>query len=815
MRVAALALTLGCFLGLALPAANAQVSVWTYHNDLSRDGENTNEVILNLTNVNSTTFGKLFSYPVDGCVYAEPLYVPDLSLQGQTHNVLFVETENNTVYAFDANSAGASGGLLWKTNLGPAAVTTAPGIYTNRLFGTRYNGDAYTDIMPKVGITGTPVIDIQSDTMYVDAFTGVVGGGMTNYFHTLHALDITTGQERSFSPVTVSASIAGKGVDSSGGKVTFNAEQQNQRAALTLVGGIVYVCYAGYADTDPYHGWIIGYNETNLVQLTNYVFNTTPNATTSVFGGNAGEAGIWMGGGGLAVDANTNLYFETANGSFSATNNSSGIDYGDSFIKLTTTNGFHLSDYFTPWEQATWQANDTDLGSGGLLLLPDEPGNFAHELVGSGKAGEIFVVNRDQFTTGNDHFDSSKPDDFVAQTNISKIGASFDTPAYFNGRIYYAGSGDNLKSFAVTNGALADNTVVSDPARNFSFPGATPGISANGTNNGIVWALQMTGSPGNVATLIAANATNVATELYTSGNVASRDQLGVGVKFAVPAVADGEVFAGSSNSVSIFGLLAGTFSFGAQAYSVQENGANAIITVNRLGGTNGAAQVSYATTVGGTASNGTDYSGVSGALTWTNGESDAKTFTVPILTNTVVESNVTVNLVLSNPTNSASAIGVQSTATLTIIEPAIDAWKLYYFGANANDAAIAADSADPENDGIPNLLAYAYAFDPLIVNTNPFTCKVSGSTFQLDFPRNTLAGDISYSVQSSWNLNTWSNLMTYSAASGWVADFAGVTASESSTNGTPPEQFVNVAITISTNLPSGSPEQFLRLAVQR
>ena len=197
------------------------------------------------------------------------------------------------------------------------------------------------------------------------------------------------------------------------------------------------------ADTDPYHGWIIGYNETNLVQLTNYVFNTTPNATMAVFGGNAGEAGIWMGGGGLAVDSNTNLYFETANGSFSATNNSSGADYGDTFIRLSTTNGLHLTDYFTPWEQATWQANDTDLGSAGVLLLPDQSGSFAHELIGSGKAGEIFVINRDQFTTGNNHFDSSKPDDFVVQTNIAQIGAAFDTPAYFNGRIYYAASGGN------------------------------------------------------------------------------------------------------------------------------------------------------------------------------------------------------------------------------------------------------------------------------------------------------------------------------------------------------------------------------------
>ncbi|MGH7941897.1 MAG: Calx-beta domain-containing protein [Limisphaerales bacterium] len=803
-----------CCLAMALPVANAQVSVWTYHNDNFRDGQNTNEIILNLTNVNSTTFGKLFSYAVDGCVYAQPLYVPNVSIQGQRHNVLFVETENDSVYAFDANSAGASGGLLWKDNLGPAAVTTIPGVFTNQNFGTRYNGDAYTDIMPQVGITGTPVIDTNSGTLYVDAFTGIVSGGTTNYFHTLHALDITTGRERSFSPVTVSASVAGAGVDSSGGKVTFNAQQQNQRAAMTLAGGILYVCYAGYADTDPYHGWIIGYNETNLVQPTNYVFNTTPNATTSVFGGNAGEAGIWMDGDGLAVDANTNLYFETANGSFSATNNSKGIDYGDSFVKLATTNGLRVTDYFTPWDQATWAADDQDVGSAGLMLLPDESGKFAHELIGASKAGEIFMINRDEFTTGNNHFDSTRHDDFVVQTNIGKIGASFDTPAYFNGRVYYAGVGDYMKSFAVTNGALADNTVVSNLNRNFSFPGATPGVSAHGTNSGIIWALQMSAA-GSPATLVAAKATNIASELYTSADVASRDQLGVGVKFAVPTVADGEVFVGSSNSVSVFGLLAGTYSFSSPAYGAQENGTDATITVNRLGGTNGAAQVSFATVAGGTASAGVDYSAVSGVLHWTNGESDAKTFTVPILTNTVVESNVTVNLALSNSTNPASAIGLQSTAQLTIIEPAIDAWKLYYFGINANNAAIAGDSADPEDDGIPNLLAYAYAYDPLLVNTNPFACKVSGNRFQLDFPRNTSASDITYAVESSLDLINWSNLMTFTAASGWVADFPGVTAFESSTNGNAPNQSVNVAITISTNLASSAPRQFLRLEVHR
>jgi hypothetical protein len=665
VRVPALILFASCLEFASLPAV-AQVSVLTYHNNNQRTGLNTNETILNLTNVTSTRFGKLFTCAVDGCVYAQPLYVPNLNIAGQgKHNVLFIATENSTVYAFDANSAGASGGLLWETNLG-AAVLTTTATFTNKNFGTRYNGGAYTDIIPKVSITGTPVIDTNSGTLYVDEFIGIVGGGVTNYCHYLHALNITNGTELSFSPVVVTASVAGTGVDSVNGKVTFNAKQENQRCALTLLGGIVYVAYAGYADTDPYHGWIIGFSTTNLAQLTNYVFNTTPNATTATFGANAAEGGLWMGGGGLCVDNNSNIFFMVGNGSFSATNNSGNTDYGDSFIKLTTTNGLAVADYFTPWNQTNLQANDTDLGSGGLMLLPDQTGTFPHEMLGAGKQGQIYVINRDQFTTGNNHYDRTNVFDFIVQTNLAQIKSSFDTPAYFNGRIYYAASGDNLKAIAVTNGALADNTILTNKIHTFNFPGATPSISANRTNNGIVWAIQMPATLGNPGTLIACNATNVATELYTSTNNVSRDQLGAGVKFAVPTVADGEVFVGTSNSVSVFGLLAGTFSFGPAAYSVKESSTNVTITVNRIGGTNGAVQISYATAAGGTAQNGVDYTGISGVLNWTNGESVSKSFSVPVLGNSMAQSNVTVNLALSNPTNSASALGTQPTAVLTI-----------------------------------------------------------------------------------------------------------------------------------------------------
>ncbi len=791
--------------------AQAQVAVWTYHYDNQRMGQNTNETILTPYNVNSTTFGKLFSYPVDGYVMAEPLYVPNVNIPGRgTHNVVFIATEHDTVYAFDANSAGTNGGLLWSTNLGSSAVTTIVGGFTNRNFGTRYSNNSFTDIEPEVGITGTPVIDTRSGTLYVNAFTGEVGGGVTNYFHTLNALNITDGTEQPYSPVRVTASVAGTGVDNVGGVVTFNPKQENQRSALTLAGGILYLNYAGYGDTDPYHGWIIGYNPTNLVQLTNYVFNTTPNSASADFGDNAGEGGIWMGGGGLAVDENTNLYFATANGIFNFTNVSGVTEFGDCIMKLSTTNGLHVADYFAPWNQATLQALDQDLGSGGVLILPDQPGPYPHELLVTGKQGENYVLNRDQFTADNEHYDSTNLYDFVVQTNMGAVNGSFDTPAYFNGHVYYACNNDYLSHFDVNNGQLTHFPVSSDRNRTFPFPGATPCVTANGVNNAIVWTLAM-GSP---QLLVANPANGVYTELYSSDLAGTRDQLASGAKFAVPTIADGEVFAGGSNSVSVFGLLGGTFSFSTAAFTAPQAYTNATITVNRLGGINGAAQVSYTTTVGGSAIAGINYIAVSGVLNWDAGESGPKTFSVPVFNDGLADANLTVNLALSNPTNSASALGVQPDAVLTIIASPTSLWKLAQFGANANTPT-ADDTADPDHDGMPNLLEYAYAANPLVAGTNPFTGQLSGDQFQLRFPRNTCASDISYFIQSSGDLHFWSNILTYTAVSGWITNQSGATVSESASNGIPPNQFVYVTATTSTNATSSPTNQFLRLEIHR
>ena len=345
------------------------VNVLTWHNDLSRDGLNSNEVTLTPANVNSSQFGELFSYVVSGQVYAQPLYVSGLSIPGVgVRDVVFVATMTNDVYAFNADSnSGVGGGLLWHVNMGtPAAVP-------NSFFGNRYGPDHDTN--PYVGIVSTPVIDLATGTMYLDAFTNDVPG-QNSYSHHIHALDITTGADK-VTPMLVAASVHGNGVGGDGTTVTFSAEQQIQRSAITLLNGVVYVSYAAYADTDPYHGWVLGFNESTL-QLVS-VFNTTPNLDTDA---HEGEGGIWQAGAGLASDG-VRLYALIGNGDFNATVG----DYGDSFIAIapdssTITNpningyGLALSDFFTPYNEQALSDADADLGSGGSLLLPDQPGRI-------------------------------------------------------------------------------------------------------------------------------------------------------------------------------------------------------------------------------------------------------------------------------------------------------------------------------------------------------------------------------------------------------------------------------------------------------
>ena len=522
------------------PAAAPPVALLTYHNDNTRQGANTNELILTPQNVNTNNFGRLFTYPVDGHVYAAPLVMTNVAIPGQgIRNVVYAATEHDTVYAFDADSnQGTNGGLLWHTNLGVSAVMP------NNDFGNRYG--PYHDLVPEMGITSTPVIDPVAGTLYLDVFTH---DGAT-YNHRIHALDITTGAERPGSPVIVAPSVPGNSVDSVGGIIKFNPLQHCERPALTLAAGMLYAAYASFADTDPYHGWVIGWNAATLQQVTNYVFNTTPNATTAVFGGNAAEGGIWMGGNGLSVDANTNLYFMVGNGSFNA-NNAGGTEYGDSFVRLSTTNGLKVADYFTPYNQAALSAADADLGSGGPLLLPDSVGSAAHPhlLVGCGKEGKIYLLDRENLGKYNAAADTQ-----IVQEVPGAVGGTWSSAAYFNHFIYYIGSGDAPKAFTVNNATLG-TAPASQAGAGYGFPGATPSISANGTNNAILWGIQADAyASGGPAVLHAYNAYNLAQELYNSSQNLTRDNPGGAVKMTVPTIANGKVYVGAEFALSVYGV---------------------------------------------------------------------------------------------------------------------------------------------------------------------------------------------------------------------------------------------------------------------
>ena len=791
------ALALAC---LFASSALAEVNVLTHHNDNTRNGLNTNETVLTVARVNTASFGKIFAYQVDGYVYAQPLYVSNLNIPGLgARNVVFVATQHNSVYALDADSrSGPNNGLLWQVNLGPSAATPTLD------FGNRFG--AFTTIVPEVGITGTPVIDLASGNLYVDTFTHEG----SNYIHKLHALSITNGAERSFSPATVAAAVPGIGVGSSNGAVRFEARQQIQRAALTLVNGIVYVAYAGYDDTDPYHGWIIGYNAANLQQLTNYVFNTTPNSSIAAFGPHAGEGGIWMAGAGLSADVANSLYFGVGNGSFNATN-AAGKEFGDSFIRLSTSGQLAVADYFTPYNQAFLADNDIDVGSGGLLLLPDQPGPFPRLMLGGGKQGTVYLINRDMMTVGNEHYNRTSAVDHVVQT-LALGGPVFHTPAYFNSSVYFIASGDVPAAFSVVNGRLS-TFPTSTASRTFAYPGATPTVSANGNRDGIVWALRM-GTPG---LLTAYNATNLASEIYTSDQAAGgRDTLTNGVKFSLPTVANGKVYVGGQYALSVFGILAGGIQFSSSVYFARETAGNATITVNRTGASRGLVRVNWATVPGGTAVAGVNYTSSSGILTWNDGDAAPKTFTVPVLDDHLASGSKTVNLLLTNATGGAY-LDARSNAVLTIIEGPSESWKFSHFAANANNQTIAGDLADPDADKIINLLEYAHATDPNQAdsNTRPIGL-VTNNHFQVLFHQNLSATDLVYRVQMTGVLGgSWSNLVTSTAAGSWVTNTPGASVVKSNPLGSPPDQYSVVAVTDPALVRQTIGNRFYRVAVQR
>ena len=503
---------------------SAGTDVTTYHNDIARTGQNTTETILTQANVNSTTFGLLRNLPVDGLVDAEPLYLSQLSIGGTVHNVVFVATEHDSVYAFDSDT----GTQLWKVSLLGSGETTS-------------DDRGCGQVTPEIGITSTPVIDRTAGAHGILYAVAMSKNGST-YFQRLHALDITTGAELQGGPVTVQATYPGTGDNSSGGEVVFDPKQYEERAALLLLNGVIYMSWASHCDIQPYTGWIMGYNQTTLAQTA--VLNLTPNGS---------EGSIWQSGGGLAADAQGNIYALVANGTFDTTldtnNFPSKQDYGNGFVKVSTTNGsLKVADYFNMMNTTSESGSDTDLGSGGPMVLPDQSYGTASILnlaVGAGKDGNFYVVDRNNM--GKWHANSNNVYQELAGAVPNGV---FGVPAYFNNTVYYCDVNATLKSFSISNGKLSTTPV--QTGASFTYPGVLPSVSANGTSNGIVWGIENTGT----AVLHAFAANNLTQELYNSNQASGgRDQFGGGNKFVTPMIADGKVFAPTSNSVAVFGLL--------------------------------------------------------------------------------------------------------------------------------------------------------------------------------------------------------------------------------------------------------------------
>jgi hypothetical protein len=468
---------------------------------------------------------------VDGSVYAQPLYLPQVTVPGRgTHDLLFVATENDSVYAFDADAESAE--PIWHVRLLPEDPPSSP----------LSAGDVQCPfISPSVGITATPVIDTATGTLFVLArsksranfFSGL------QYSQHLHALAITTGKEKFGAPVKITASVPGTGAGSSGGRVEFDSLRENPRASLLLSNGAVYLTWASSCDVGPYHGWVMAYDARTLKQLA--VFNTSPNAA---------ESGIWQSDTGPAADEQGNIYVSTGNGAFDAATGR-GRDYGDTVLKLKRDSGqLVVIDYFTPQNEQTLNSNDSDLGSGGPVLLPDQTGTRSAGLVFGGKEGVLYDVNPN-------HMGGLQRATNAALVQSMPISDGiFGAAAYWNGQLYMFANGDFLKQFTVTDGRLPQAYSARSSKRS-SFSGGTPVVSANGGRDGIVWIVETRAwnEGGTRAILSAFDAKNVARQLYSSDEDPTRDRASVAVRFAIPTVANGRVYVGGVNTITVYGLL--------------------------------------------------------------------------------------------------------------------------------------------------------------------------------------------------------------------------------------------------------------------
>jgi hypothetical protein len=504
------------------------INVLTYHDDIIRSGLDPNETVLTPSNVNSTAFGKLFVDTVDGKVDAEPLYKASITIPGKgTHNVVFVCTEHDSVYAWDADSnQGSDATPLWQVSLLPSGEMPS-------------DPRGCSQVTPEIGITATPVINNATNIMYVVAMSKDSSG---NYYQRLHALNITTGADQ-LTPVVIKATYT----DPVTGVVdTFDPAQYKERSALLLLNGNVYLSFASHCDITPYQGWVMSYKASTLGQIS--VLDITPNGS---------EGAFWNAGAGPAADSSGNFYNLAGNGTFDTTLNGQGFpnqdDFGNLFLKFSPTGGVHVNDYFAPYNTVSESNSDTDLGSGGVIVLPtmrDSSGNLRYLVIGAGKDGNIYLADR----TNMGKFNPSNNNNLYQELAGALSGGEWATSAYFNGAVYFGPVSNHLMRYTFSH-ALLNSSPASQTGTTFGYPGTTPSISSNGSKTGIVWAAEN----GDVAVLHAYDALNLATELYNSNQAPNdRDHFGTGNKFITPMIANGKVYVATTTGIGVFGLLSGT-----------------------------------------------------------------------------------------------------------------------------------------------------------------------------------------------------------------------------------------------------------------
>jgi hypothetical protein len=514
------------------------VDVLTYRNNVARTGVQSAETALTPANVSATNFGKQFTFTTDGNTYAQPLYVSNYTMNdGKSHNVLYIANASGTVYAFDADNNNPEPGYLW-------SMSTVPSGESVIVANTDYPCASPT---PNAGIVGTPTIDRALGVIYVVGKSKLVSGTTTTYYQRIHAINLATGAEEMNGPTVIAATYPGKSpYDSVNGVETFNPKTQNQRAALLEANGSVWISWASYCDSNDYHGWTIGYNATNLAEQTG-VFNNTPNGN---------EGGIWMSAGGDSADNEGNVFTAAGNGSFDANNN--GGDYSDTVQRLAIgSNVLTSGDWFAPTNEATLSEGDLDMGMGSPLLFDDPDSGVApHLLATADKTGRIYLLNRYDLGGFNTGPDSTNGDlqDFTYGTQI------YTSFGFFNGNLYVGAGAEGAGAFpftpgtATTAGFLATTPSMTTPVTfeaKTGKGGMQPMISANGTTNGILWGEDLTNS-----VLYAFDASDLATELYSSKTNATRDAVPTPETFQVPIIANGHVYIAGQGTVAAYGLLA-------------------------------------------------------------------------------------------------------------------------------------------------------------------------------------------------------------------------------------------------------------------